>query len=922
MIRSRIFVLLAAVLLLSVIAGDVAADISNAAVLYLRIAPGARAAAMGEAYVAITDDATATHWNPAGLGAYPLADSWIDANIPRQYRPLKGIAALKSGGAGDYMAYEIWALSPKGLVRFDNKNWHASEKFTTKTDQTLEKILTSYFNVTDDERLANMVERVAAVNNKRPRIYLDSLRDRVMAEVSTDYSGLESLTSLFDSLLLAYNECRVNWDQVANIERRLKSGLKDEGVSEVEADRINIAVERSRSRFIKEEIIVPYSVNYTGEPSVVAVSGEHLLVGTNDGLMVYNGNSNRWRTLTVDDGLPSDTVTSIFALHGIAFVGTSNGPARFFGQRVAPVEGSDLLPKGRVQAIGGRSQNDMWMVLGDDLYHFNGRKWSNSIDYKVALDDTPESIAQRYSVYGTTAESQAYVEKYRLVNEATGGAGMVDPAGSDRLDILSMVAEGNAGNDSDTTENLDSLLSDSTGAADAGSETTTETPTEGGAATGDLHPGNIVKAPYLNAIKGKVNAIFGGPNNRVWIGTDYGLLYFDGDAWSTPGYRDYTIKDGETFDELIDVKKHANDDARAAYVTLITDINDLDENPIASGSRVKMYRNPAAAKVNDIVRSGERLYFATDVGLIVFDGYFWERANIKGLDRTPTSDVYAIDNELWLVGEDRIVIKANALTQATFMHVKWLPELTDDVYYEFLSFVTSSREWGTFGGSVTFISYGSFLRTNEAADTLGSFDSFDISLAGSYGTALSSRLKVGLSAKILYSKLSDLGAGLEKGKGTSGGFAVDFGLLYLLSHRMTLGVALTNVGPKMAYIDAAQADDLPRNLAIGFAYELLQKEFYRFLVTAEVNKIMVGVNDGLSEELKQMILNAGAEFLYAKMFAMRAGYIHDDEGDVKTFTMGVGLSLFERLKFDFSYIPSGSTESLKNTLRGSLSVLW
>ena len=101
MIRPRIFVLLTVVLLLSGIAGDVSADISNAAVLYLRIAPGARAAGMGEAYVAISDDATATHWNPAGLGAYPLADSWIEATIPEEYRPLTGIAAVKSGSSGD-----------------------------------------------------------------------------------------------------------------------------------------------------------------------------------------------------------------------------------------------------------------------------------------------------------------------------------------------------------------------------------------------------------------------------------------------------------------------------------------------------------------------------------------------------------------------------------------------------------------------------------------------------------------------------------------------------------------------------------------------------------------------------------------------------------------------------------------------------
>ena len=65
---SKLVVLLLTLLLVAAWAGQSWADISNAAVLFLRIAPGARAAGMGEAYVAIADDATATHWNPAGLG--------------------------------------------------------------------------------------------------------------------------------------------------------------------------------------------------------------------------------------------------------------------------------------------------------------------------------------------------------------------------------------------------------------------------------------------------------------------------------------------------------------------------------------------------------------------------------------------------------------------------------------------------------------------------------------------------------------------------------------------------------------------------------------------------------------------------------------------------------------------------------------
>ena len=121
------------------LAADSRADISTSAVLFLRIAPGSRAAAMGESYVAIADDATATHWNPAGLGNAPLSNNWIDARVPAAYRPLRAIAPLKAGSGGNYLAYEVWALGSRGLLRYDNRKWNTGEVFSTRTDETVEE---------------------------------------------------------------------------------------------------------------------------------------------------------------------------------------------------------------------------------------------------------------------------------------------------------------------------------------------------------------------------------------------------------------------------------------------------------------------------------------------------------------------------------------------------------------------------------------------------------------------------------------------------------------------------------------------------------------------------------------------------------------------------------------------------------------
>jgi len=110
------------------VAADSYGNVSSAAVLFLRIAAGARAAGMGEAFVAVADDATTTHWNPAGLGTYPLSSKWFEIKVPEYLQPIKKMAILKNESfKEDYKSYDIWALSKLGLVKFNpDDNSHLS----------------------------------------------------------------------------------------------------------------------------------------------------------------------------------------------------------------------------------------------------------------------------------------------------------------------------------------------------------------------------------------------------------------------------------------------------------------------------------------------------------------------------------------------------------------------------------------------------------------------------------------------------------------------------------------------------------------------------------------------------------------------------------------------------------------------------
>jgi hypothetical protein len=400
------------------------------------------------------------------------------------------------------------------------------------------------------------------------------------------------------------------------------------------------------------------------------------------------------------------------------------------------------------------------------------------------------------------------------------------------------------------------------------------------------------------------------------------VFYFDGRRWVSHGYRDYELLEGENLDSLVNRRAGLTEEERQAYRDLLVMINDLGENEPEVGQTVKVYANPAAHPVNNIGGDGRQILIATEAGLIEFDGTNWSRSGLRGMTDANIVGTFTLGSENWVASDDRVVIKGRGHAEISVMHVNWLPELADDLYYEFLSAVAPIEGWGTVGGNITFISYGTFVQTDETGAELGNFDAFDIAFTLSYGTSLSGSLKGGISVKYIHSRLAPkIGAGKEVGTGTSSGFAIDLGLLWNMTRRLTFGLALTNLGPKMSYIDAEQSDDLPRNLALGFAYRLLQSDYIRMIVTAEINKLMVGLDDSSSEELKQSVINGGAEFTYANLFSARAGYIYDQEGDIKTPTLGFGLSPFAWGEFDFAYIPSQDDFSLANTLRISLRII-
>ena len=79
--------------------------------------------------------------------------------------------------------------------------------------------------------------------------------------------------------------------------------------------------------------------------------------------------------------------------------------------------------------------------------------------------------------------------------------------------------------------------------------------------------------------------------------------------------------------------------------------------------------------------------------------------------------------------------------------------------------------------------------------------------------------------------------------------------------------------------------------------------------------------DGFSEEIKEITLALGLEYLYNDSFALRVGYFgeNEDKGARKYITFGTGFRL-DDINIDLSYLLSTSNiiSPLENTLRFSL----
>jgi hypothetical protein len=260
-------------------------------------------------------------------------------------------------------------------------------------------------------------------------------------------------------------------------------------------------------------------------------------------------------------------------------------------------------------------------------------------------------------------------------------------------------------------------------------------------------------------------------------------------------------------------------------------------------------------------------------------------------------------------------------------HSQLVPDLADDVYYDFLSFALPVKGWGTFAASLVYLTYGESEARGPSGEDLGTFRSFEVAPVLSYGAAIGGQIGIGASIKYIRIELAPNLPNIP-GSGEGSTVAADLGILWKIpGNIVNIGAVVQNLGPNISFIAEDRSDPIYRNLKAGFAVNVFKKQGFSLIAIGDINQLLVKGDrpDGNSAYPKP-IYNGGAEMAYATTdftLALRGGYVHDDEGSISDPTYGLGAA-YKFLRLDLGSIPqaedAASGDKLDRVTKFSLGV--
>ena len=205
---------------------------------------------------------------------------------------------------------------------------------------------------------------------------------------------------------------------------------------------------------------------------------------------------------------------------------------------------------------------------------------------------------------------------------------------------------------------------------------------------------------------------------------------------------------------------------------------------------------------------------------------------------------------------------------------------------------------GNVGAGIIYMNYGSFNRTDELLNVLGTFNAADVALVAGIAAHYDDDILVGVNAKYIYSSIAEY---------SSTALAIDLGFLYdIPSQNLSIGGSILNIGKQLKTY-AGLHEPLPFDVKFGITK---RPEHLPVFLNIDFHRLNEGGNKFFDRFSNFTI---GAEFLMSKSLRLRIGYDNQQRKELKTgttaglsgFSLGFGLVLSE-YQIDYAYNSYGA----------------
>jgi hypothetical protein len=231
--------------------------------------------------------------------------------------------------------------------------------------------------------------------------------------------------------------------------------------------------------------------------------------------------------------------------------------------------------------------------------------------------------------------------------------------------------------------------------------------------------------------------------------------------------------------------------------------------------------------------------------------------------------------------------------------------------YGTAAYVPGQGEWGVFGLSFISVDYGDLMATMRAENEqgfidLGLYNPQAYAIGFGYSKSLTSQFSIG--AQIKYVK-QDLGGGFVDFNSDQSGVVIetnqdvivfDFGVLYNTGFKsLNFGMSIRNFSEEIKYLQ--ETFQLPLTFRIGLSMNTLDLTD----LNPDEHSLLLSVDASHPRDYSEQV-GFGLEYIFMKMFALRAGY--EFPNDEHGFSAGVGFHKdISGVNFglDYAYTPFG-----------------